>query len=441
MKNNVLKTLTQNLGFKILAVIFAFTLWLIVYNIDDPTVTRKYTINVTVENLAYLEKLNKYHEVIEGTNKVTFSATANRSILDKIDESDFIATANMEHIAIDEVEEIGRIPIDISCSRYSSSVKLSDAVRYYKVSLEDLRKKQFVVTPEVNGTVAEGYALGEVSVVAPNVLEISGPASIVQNISNVKATINVNDMYMNLTNNVVPELYDKEGKEIDTTRLKISNDTVMVSAKILKIKEVPITIKTTGAPAENYVVASLSSNPTTVQLKGSTATLNSISAIEIPADVVNIEGAVDDITAAIDIIEYLPEGVEVVDKHQATIDITVVIEAIKSKVFSILTKDIQVTGLSNEAEISFVHSSVGATILGRESDINALAGTVLKGNIDVTDLGVGTHQLHLMLDIDNAKYAYEDVIVSVVISEKNQQDINASTQSSQTENNISSESR
>ena len=49
MKNNILKTLTNNLGFKILAVFFAFTLWLFVYNLDDPTKTKTLTVNVEIE--------------------------------------------------------------------------------------------------------------------------------------------------------------------------------------------------------------------------------------------------------------------------------------------------------------------------------------------------------------------------------------------------------
>ena len=37
MKSNILKTLSNNLVFKILAVFLAFMLWLIVYNREDPT--------------------------------------------------------------------------------------------------------------------------------------------------------------------------------------------------------------------------------------------------------------------------------------------------------------------------------------------------------------------------------------------------------------------
>ena len=96
MANKVLKTLSNNIGFKILAVFFAFTLWITVYNLEDPTKTKTLTINVTVTNKEFVENLGKYYEIQEGTSRVSFSVTAARSILDKLDESDFTAVANME---------------------------------------------------------------------------------------------------------------------------------------------------------------------------------------------------------------------------------------------------------------------------------------------------------------------------------------------------------
>ena len=50
MAKKILKTLVNNLGFKILAVVLAFILWLVVYNIDDPKKSKTFTTNVTVEN-------------------------------------------------------------------------------------------------------------------------------------------------------------------------------------------------------------------------------------------------------------------------------------------------------------------------------------------------------------------------------------------------------
>ena len=418
MRNSVLKTLTNNLGFKILAIIFAFTLWLMVYNTEDPSVTRYYTVNVNVINSDYVEDLNKYCEVIEGTNKVTFSATAKRSILDKIEESDFTATANMERISIDDSKTRGSVPVDIVCNKNSSSVKLNIDNKYYKVALEDLMSKPFMVMAATTGKVAEGYALGDVNVTVPNMLKISGPASLVKNVSKVVATIDVTGMYLDLTDNVVPMLLDEKGKEIDTTRLKLSNGIVTVSAQILKMKEVPISVKTIGKPAQNYIVTGTSSSPKKIWIKGGVSVLNGVNAIEIPASVINIENAKDDLKATVDISEYLPNGVKLVESAQNSIEITVQIEPIKTKVFSVSTQNIEVTGLSNENTLTFLHSSIAASISGKETDIGALGSGTLKGNIDVTNLQPGEHQVVLHLDIDETKYEYSEILVSVMIEKK-----------------------
>lgn len=415
MRNNVLKTLTNNLGFKILSIIFAFTLWLMVYNTEDPSVTRYYTVNVNVINEDYVQDLNKYYEVIEGTNKVTFTATAKRSILDKIEESDFTATANMERISIDDAKTRGSIPIEIVCNKNSSSVKLNGDNKYYKVALEDLMSKPFMIMAATTGKVAQGYALGDVNVTVPNMLKISGPASIVGKVSKVVATIDVTGMYLDLTDNVVPVLLDERGSEIDTTRIKLSNGIVTVSAQVLKVKEVPIVVKTVGTPAQNHIVTGTSSNPKKILIKGSVSVLNGVNAIEIPASVVNIENAKDDVKATVDISEYLPNGVKLVESTQNSIEITVQIEPIKTKVFSVSTQNIEVTGLSNENKLTFLHSSIAASISGKETDISALASSTLKGNIDVTNLQPGQHQVVLHLDIDEEKYECSEILVSVSI--------------------------
>ena len=129
MVNKILKTLSKNLGFKILAVMFAFTLWVTVYNLDDPTKTKTLTVNVTVTNKEVLEELGKYYEIQDGMNKVSFSITAPRSILDKLDESDFVAEANLQKLAIDEDGLTGTMPIDIFCTANvnGNSIKITSS--------------------------------------------------------------------------------------------------------------------------------------------------------------------------------------------------------------------------------------------------------------------------------------------------------------------------
>lgn len=418
MQNNILKAFSKNLGFKILAVLFAFTLWLTVYNIEDPTKSKTLSINVTITNKEYVESLGKYFEIKDGTNKVSFSVTAARSVLDKLDESDFQAVANMEQLIVDDDGIGARVPIEITCTANvnSNSVRLSSTNKNLKVTLDELMTKQFVVSASAIGEVAEGYALGSVTVTAPNVLKIAGPKSIVEEIFSVIATIDVSGMSESwATYRATPILFNEEGKEIDTTRLTFSDETVNVSAEILNIKEVVVTAQPTGKPAKGYEVTGILSNPGTIRLKGNKALLNTINEIVIPEGVISVNGAQSNVVTTIDVTEYIPDDVTLATGENPSVEVTIVVGKTKEKTFDVKTNGITVTGLPTGGKIRFALESVAVTVSGLEADVNALSS--LKGSIDVTGLGAGTHQVPLVLELDETKYNYSSVKLKVTIEE------------------------
>jgi len=421
MGNRILKTLSKNLGFKILAVVFAFTLWVTVYNLDDPTKTKQFTATITMTNKEVLEELGKYYEIQDGMNKVSFSVTAPRSVLDKLDGSDFIAEADLQKISISEDGITGTMPIEIFCTANVSgnSLKITSSSKNLIVALDDLMTKQFVVQAKAVGQVADGYALGKVEVTAPNVLKVSGPKSIVSQIHSAVVTVDVSDMSdSSTTYRDTPILLDANGSEIDTTRLTLSDTLVNVEAEILNVKEVAISVSPTGTVAEGYKITEISINPATIYLKGSKTMLNSISAIQIPNGILNVEGAEKDVTVAVDVSEYIPEGVELVVPDQATVQLTATVNKIKTKTFSVNTEDISVTGLQNHAILEYELSSVAVNITGLEEDINAVTEKMLKGSIDVTELDYGTHQVEVHFDLDESKYTYETLVVTITIAEE-----------------------
>jgi len=430
MKNNILKTLTDNLGFKILALFFAFTLWLFVYNLEDPTKSKALTINVEITHRENIDNMGKYFEVLEGSNKASFTVTAARSILDKLDETDFVATADMNQIVINEEGTQATVPIDINCvgNVNQNSIKLSSTSKTLKLALEDLMVKQFVVSVNATGNLPDGYSLGSVDVTAPNVLKVSGPKSIVSTITSAVANVNVSVDGVSGNRNTykaTPILYDKNGKEVDTTRLTLSNNTVTVSAEILNTKEVALAVRPTGTPAEGYMVTSISSNPTTILLKGDKALLNSINSIEIPDNIISIAGKDKDVKATVDVSEYIPEGVSLVNPEDSNVEITVEIGKIKERVFSINTENIIVTGLATQYKLEFAVSSVAVHVSGLEKDIASLNSDTLSGSIDVTNLPIGIHEVELILDLDEGKYGYLPVKVMVYITDASAPEVNA----------------
>ena len=418
MANKILKTLVNNIGYKILAVVFAFILWLVVYNIDDPNKTVRFTTNVMVENESAITDMNKCYEVLNGTNTVTFSVTAKRSVINKLEDTDFIATADMNRMIMNSDNKSAKVPIEVISRRSNSSLKYNGKNQYLEISLDDLVSRRFMINADTTGQVADGYALGEVTVTNPNVLNVTGPATIVDKIDSVVATIDVEGMSMNLSDNVLPVFYDADGNEIDTTRLKYNNTTVTIAAKILRVKEIPLSFTTTGTPSGDYRVVEITSDPENIRIKGASSVLNPIMSLAIPAEVLNVSGARDDLTTTIDITEYLPDGVELVDAADATVTVTVRIEAYQSKTFTIDTKDITVNGLGDGYELAFEQNSVTVTISGLQNDLNRLSAADLASAIDVSGMEEGLHQVNLEIELDETNYAARTVSVEVKISKK-----------------------
>lgn len=418
MANKILKTLVNNIGYKILAVVFAFILWLVVYNIDDPNKTVRFTTNVMVENESAITDMNKCYEVLNGTNTITFSVTAKRSVINKLEDTDFTATADMNRMIMNSDNKSAKVPIEVISRRSNSSLKYNGKNQYLEISLDDLVSRRFMITADTTGQVADGYALGEVTVTNPNVLNVTGPATIVDKIDSVVATIDVEGMSMNLSDNVLPVFYDADGNEIDTTRLKYNNTTVTIAAKILRVKEIPLSFTTTGTPSGDYRVVEITSDPENIRIKGASSVLNPIMSLAIPAEVLNVSGARDDLTTTIDITEYLPDGVELVDAADATVTVTVRIEAYQSKTFTIDTKDITVNGLEDGYELAFEQNSVTVTISGLQNDLNRLSAADLASAIDVSGMEEGLHQVNLEIELDETNYAARTVSVEVKISKK-----------------------
>lgn len=437
MLKKILKKLTNNLGFKLLAVLFAFAMWLVVYNIDDPSSSKNFTATVTIQNAQSVSDMNKCYEVIDGTGTVSFRVTAKRSILEKLDYSDFTAIADMSLMNVSDDGTEGSVPIAISANNYTSSVKVSGLTKYLKVSLEDLQEKQFVITADTKGKVADGFTLGDVSVSNPNVIKVSGPASVVGQISKVVATIDVSGMSVDISDNVVPVFYDEDDKTVDTTKLTLSSNTVTVSAKILSTKEVPIHFNTSGTPADTYSVVEITSDPETVQIKGSSSVLNPISSLEIPEEVLNVDGANKDITTSIDISEYLPDGVSLTKNSQATVSVTIRIEPYTTQNYNIPVSNISVKGLDDNYNLAFGQTTVNAAVSGMSSDLSSLDANSIKGSIDVSTLGEGTHTVDVTLTLDADKLVQQATTTDVTITRKPDGTTTTTTNDDNTNHNTS----
>ena len=422
MGKKILRTLTNNIWYKILALFLAFILWLVVYNIDDPNVTKTFTASVKIENGESLLNQKLYYEVIDGTS-VKVAITGKRSVIQNIDDSDITATADLSRAELAKDRKSATVSLDFMSSRSNSLLTFNSTSAVIHLSIEDYVKQTFKVEAEVTGTPAEGYATNSehAHVVTPTMMTVSGPASVVNEIASCKAIIDVSGLggqgMDTIRDNAIPEVYDSEGNKIDASKLTFSSSRVSVEVEIMNTKTVPVKFNTTGTPADDLNVIGIQQSVNEVEIQGSAAALNLVSAIEVPGEVLNVDGASASFSTTVDISEYLPEGVSLVQPSQAQITVTVEIEEYEEKEFTINTADLTVTGLNPNLEMSFTDATITVKVSGKSSDLANLTAAMLSGTINVDGMTAGPHTATISFDLDS-DYKIAKATVTFTLKEK-----------------------
>ena len=405
------KALTANIGFKILALVFSIALWMIVVNVDDPEQTKTFTATVQVINENVLTDQGKYYTLTDG-NTVSFRVTAQRSVLERLSSSDFTATADMNYLEDDE-----RIPVDITVNRYASSVRISAQRLYLKVEVGDEMDARFSIRGETTGDPADGFAVDEVSVV-PNVISVRGPAEYVSKIESVRAYCDVTGRNMDTSETVVPVFYDADGKEVDTTRLQVSVDTVDVYVEIVSVKEVPIVVETSGSLADGLELTGITTDPATVMIKGESSELNRVTNITIPASVISLSDITQDLTTTVDITSYLPDGVTLLDSQDAQVSVKVGVAGETTQEFDVPVDNISVRNLERGYTTSFSASTVKVSITALQSELSRLSANSITGYVDVSGLVPGTYNLPITMNLDEDYQVGQATIqITIIASE------------------------
>ena len=117
------KRITNNLALKILAFLIAAFLWLVVVNIDDPVDDKTFSnIPVQVTHEEVITDNNNTYQIVDNTQEINVTVTAQRSVLDKIRTEDIVATANMKELTLRT-----QVPIEVTVKGYTGKYEKATA--------------------------------------------------------------------------------------------------------------------------------------------------------------------------------------------------------------------------------------------------------------------------------------------------------------------------
>lgn len=378
------KSLTNNIGLKLLAFLFAFMLWLLVVNIDDPVDTKTFdSIPVTIEHAEVVTQDQRSYQVLDGTDTVSVTVSATRSVLEKISAENIVATADMRELYLES-----QIPIEITIPGYEFESATANP-RNVQVKIEQNKSDTFPITVTTTGTVRDGYVLGNVQA-DPERVTVNGPESVIDRISKVVAQVNVSGLSEDSSIDAVLTYYDSDNNEISAEQLanNLGTTGVKVNVTLYHTARIPVTVDTSGVTAaDGYSISEVTWTPEEIQLAGEEEVLDALEGIRIPADAVDITSISQRTEQTVDITPYLPEGTRLVDENGNNILVTARVAREGTKSFDIPVGSITVDNLSDSLTVSGYGSGddLEVHIGGPQEQLNSLQLSDLAVSIDLKD--------------------------------------------------------
>lgn len=380
MKNKI----RFNISLKIISVFFAFLLWMVVNNMSNPTVDKTFRdIPVKLLNTELITDSGQVYEVLDDTDVIdTVTIWAPRSIISSLNASNIVATAD-----VSELSSLDTISIKLTTNLYTNDVEsIKGSIDTVKLDIENKRTKTLALKTTLLGEVESGYLVGEVTT-EQNLVRISGPDSIVSQITKATVEVDVAGFTGDIGTNAEIRLYDADDNLIQDSRVTQNIKSVGVKINIYETAEVPVYFSTTGTPSSGYRVhGEIESSIESVTLAGKSNVLRNINSIEIPAEAIDISGQSEDYITEIDIRDYLPENTYLADSAQAKVTVTIHIQREISRKLEISGEKVRVTNIPEgfRASITELGESFAIEVIGFPSDITALYAGNIEGVVDIT---------------------------------------------------------
>lgn len=267
---------------RIFSVATAFVLWLIVVNSISPNYTRTVSgIPVTIDTKSGFLADAGLGLVENLTQKVSINVSGPRTIIGKLDASDFTVTPDTT-----PVTKSGNYSLQLN-----AALKTPDnQVRIRTVSpnqiqmrFDTVSSKALPVTVSVqNSKVADGYVM-ETTTASPKEVVISGPSAEVGQVAEVRAEVSMGDgVNTTYKTKVQLKLVNASGNTLNLDHIKLSSNSVSVTVPVFKSSSPPLKVTFSNIPSGfdtknlQYTVT-----PSNLHVAGATKEINALAQIDL----------------------------------------------------------------------------------------------------------------------------------------------------------------
>ena len=395
----MIKNLKNNTKIKLISLLSALVLWLYVMTVEDPVEIRNFNnIPITITNMSMLEDrglaIYPKEELL-----ADISIKANLSSLRTINRDNIYIYGRL-----DDPKE-GKNAIYLQAN-------LPERVNKYDI-------KPSVITVDLEKVVDEKRSIevstkGKSNINIDNIeinkktANVTGPRSVVNKVTSIKATVDVDRKEKDFSTKVKLVPVDKSGNEVED--VKLEDDFVVATVKFLQQKVVPVKLKLEGSSEGEKIIKNYKLSPSEITIEGKKEVLDKINSISTKP--VKIEDLKD--ANSVDIGLDIPNGIKVNDNISSVkidVDKNITSEFVipKSNI-DILNKE---SNIDAKLDLSKVPDDVKVTIV-HSDEIKDLSKDDIQLYIDMTDKSKGEGKYSIKY---KSKYDFKEVKIDPQIVE------------------------
>ena len=410
------KRLFHNWQLKLGAGAIAILVWLMIMSFSDPPDTRTITnVPVTIINDEIFSEAGKSYTV-DGRLTTAVRVTGSTSAVRNLNASDFTATADLSKM----YDVTGQVPITLTCSaRSASTLTYAPTTASLKINIEDVLSKNYSLIINPEGSVAEGYLLGQITL-NPSYITVRAPESVIERIAEAVVTVDIEGLSENTTLSCTPHYYSAAGTELtfeDAKDTTFSTNEVRADVEIRTIKTVPVVIAVGGqdAVASGYRYTGAQQSLSTIRVSGLRSRLAEINSITIPETVLSVAGASADIETEIDLTEYLPEGISLVSDEEETLTVTLLVEPLIVKTYEV--NKITLIGEKENYEYIIRNMPLQVQLRALEEDFKEISDEHITATLDVSAYSAGDYSLSVNIELDSVFELFSNARANISIRE------------------------
>lgn len=417
------KLFTQNLPWKIAALVVAILLWIFVINTQNPTQPQEIS-SIPVKILGYEKLVEQGYELtnkeeIQNQNfKVVVSGP--RLEIDKLvrDPSLIKVTLDLEgyleNLTDYSTSEEAHYSIKINLD--GSSVTIKDRrPQVTKVRIDKVASKEQKVSYVISEELLNKYTLlGDGKpIISPEKITITGAKTDIDRVAEARVSIKSENFSEDqLVSELPVTLYDVDGEEIQG--LELSDQTIEVKLPIGSQKRVPINITYTGKVPDEYVLTKVEASAEEVTIVGKAEVIDSISQIDL--EPINLDLLTESDANLLKVKMKLPNGVMTVDGDEVSVSLQV--RKKKTLNYPILMSELQldVQGIGEGLTYEILTTSINVEVSGLSDDLIMTDKSDIKATLDLKGYKEGEYTLPLnIVTPENIQIANNPINVEISI--------------------------